>query len=158
MKDLKTLALFHSMCILFWITPISFTGYYTDIFLFFCVAIYTSFFLLKQSIPENRGVLLLFPKLLLSFILFAELYIAFSYFTGLDKKKIENVTRFTINNSERQWTYINAYFNYKSIGCGTGEYWEAVTLKYLPLFEYKISHNECTDFVVEEEYEPQYLP
>jgi hypothetical protein len=134
------------LSLVIFISPISFTGFYSDIvFLFFTMA--WSVFLIFTKIPLGSV-----KKALLKFILVMMMGMEMMFlifFWKLGSFKVQNVSSFTIDNTNRKYTVKNAYFNYKSVGCGMGTYWETITLKHFPVIEYRTYINKCSHFIVE---------
>jgi len=154
MSRTKNIILLNSLCCITWFTPFSLTGFYTD-FIFSLITLGLNLsYIVSFPLKEKWTV---FLKIILTIICSFEVLVMFLVFY-LGKLKVQNVTRFSIDNSENHWTYKLVYFNYHSVGCGMGEYWEAKTIKFFPLIEYRYSYDACSHFIIETKYEPSYLP
>ena len=143
----KIILVIQGLTMLGLLTPISFRGLWPDYFFMFASILLSIFFIyktFKRSQPDKNLLhvfLASFFVLLVSFTLAYELKIK-RYEGQLVKKTISDNSSFSRRHQE-------AYFKYRSLGCGNGIYWENIIYDILPMIEFTVKYDACSHFVTE---------
>jgi hypothetical protein len=147
MKFINLVIFLNVLCFFFFATPFSLYGYYTDlVFLILLMVLNVVFIFSKFKMKFLYKMML---RMFLVVTVFTELFFL-ALFWHLGALKVQDVTSYIIDNTDQKHTIRSAYFNSKSRGCGMGEYWETVTFKYFPVFEYRTFYDRCSHFTADD--------
>lgn len=126
------------------LTPISFRGLWLD-YIFILVSILLGVFFIHKELKTDRRlwvVFSMFSVLLINLVVF-------SYELSTKRYEYELVKKTALNDTAFGKRHKEAYFKYRSLGCGNGLYWENIVYEILPIVEFSLKYDDCSHFIKE---------